>query len=101
MLTLIIILGRKDKQNAFASWAWTISGILYIGWLMSYYIALRGLESGMGWVFLSVLGTFASDIGAYLSGRFFGKHKMAPYISPQKTWEGAVGGVIGSIIIIW
>jgi phosphatidate cytidylyltransferase len=100
ILPLIILLFRKGKENAFANWAWTVAGILYIGWLLSYYIELRNLNhQGMGWVFLALLGTFASDISAFLIGRSLGRHKMAPYISPNKTWEGAAGGLAGAIII--
>jgi len=99
MIPLIILLWRKGKENAFANWTWTIAGILYIGWLLSYFVALRNLDDGRGWVFLALLLTFASDISAYLVGRTFGRHKMAPYISPNKTWEGAIGSVIGTIII--
>ena len=100
MVPLIILLVRnKDKENAFAIWAWTIAGVLYIGWLLSHYVALRNVADGRDWVFLAIFCTFASDISAYLVGRTIGRHKMAPYISPNKTWEGAAGGVIGSIII--
>jgi phosphatidate cytidylyltransferase len=100
ILPLIVLLFRKGKENAFANWAWTVAGVLYIGWLLSYNVELRNISDfGMGWVFLALLGTFASDISAYLVGRNFGRHKMAPYISPNKTWEGAVGGLAGSIII--
>jgi phosphatidate cytidylyltransferase len=100
IIPLIILLVRKGKENAFANWAWTVAGIFYIGWLLSYYVSLRSLgDYGMGWVFLALLCTFASDISAYLIGRTLGRHKMAPYISPNKTWEGAVGGLAGSIIL--
>jgi phosphatidate cytidylyltransferase len=99
ILPLVILLWRRGKENAFANWAWTVAGILYIGWLLSYIVALRITDDGRGWVFLAVLCTFASDIAAYLTGRAAGRHKMAPYISPNKTWEGAIGGVVGSIII--
>ena len=99
ILPLIYLLWRKGKENAFANWAWTVAGILYIGWILSYMVALRYLEDGRGWVFLAILCTFASDISAYLFGRTFGKHKMAPYISPKKSWEGAVAGVLGSIVL--
>ena len=100
IIPLIILLVRKGKENAFANWAWTVAGIFYIGWLLSYYVSLRSLgDYGMGWVFLALLCTFASDISAYLIGRSLGRHKMAPYISPNKTWEGAVGGLAGSIIL--
>jgi phosphatidate cytidylyltransferase len=100
IIPLIVLLVRKGKENAFANWAWTIAGILYIGWLLSYYVALRDLvDYGRGWVFMALLCTFASDISAYLVGRSLGRHKMAPYISPNKTWEGAVGGLAGAIIV--
>ncbi len=105
ILPLIILLWRRGKETAFISWAWTIAGILYVGWLLSYLIALRNLENGRYWVILAVGCTFASDICAYLAGRTFGRHKLAPYVSPNKTWEGSVGGVIGSVaisvLVIW
>lgn len=99
IIPLLVLLGRRGKENAFASFAWTLAGILYIGWLLGFLVALRNFDNGRGWVFLVILCTFASDIFAYLFGKMFGKHKMAPYISPNKTWEGAVAGVIGSIIL--
>jgi phosphatidate cytidylyltransferase len=98
MLPLIILLWRRGKENAFADWAWTVAGILYIGWLLSYYVELRSLVDGRGWVFLAMLSTFASDASAYFTGRALGRNKLAPYISPKKTWEGAIGGVLGAIV---
>jgi phosphatidate cytidylyltransferase len=97
---LIILLWRRGKENAFINWAWTIGGILYIGWLLSYYVILRQMDGGHGgWVFLALFCTFASDSFAYLLGRLFGKHKMAPYISPNKSWEGAAAGVVGAMVV--
>jgi phosphatidate cytidylyltransferase len=99
VLPLIIMLWRKGKENAFTNWAWTVAGILYIGWLLSLLVHLRNLPDGRAWVFLSMLCTFGSDISAYLIGSAWGKHKMAPYISPKKSWEGAAAGVVGSIVV--
>jgi phosphatidate cytidylyltransferase len=99
VVPLVILLGRRDKENAFANWVWTAGGILYIGFLMRYFVELRMADEGRGWVALAILCTFASDITAYLAGKALGKHKMAPYISPNKTWEGAAGGVLGAIIV--
>ena len=100
IIPLIISLWRKGKENAFINWAWTIGGILYIGWLLSYFVMLRQVDEGHGgWVFLALFCSFTSDSFAYLLGRLYGKHKMAPYISPNKSWEGAIAGVVGAMIV--
>jgi phosphatidate cytidylyltransferase len=99
ILSLIWLLLRRQKEGAFIGWAWTIGGILYIGWLLSYFVALRGLDDGRNWVFLALFATFASDTAAFFVGRAWGKHRLAPHISPGKTWEGAIAGVFGAIIV--
>ncbi len=102
LLSLIWLLLRRQKENAFAGWAWTIGGILYIGWLLGYLVALRDLDSNrtwQTWIFFALLTTFASDTAAFFTGRALGKHKLAPHISPGKTWEGAIAGVFGAIIV--
>ncbi len=99
VLSLIWLLRHPRKEGAFIGWAWTMAGILYIGWLMSYFVALRGLDNGRDWVLLALFTTFGSDTAAFFVGRTLGKHYLAPYISPGKTWEGAIAGVIGSIIV--
>jgi phosphatidate cytidylyltransferase len=98
VLSLIWIVVRR-RENAFSSWAWTLGGILYVGFLLSYFVSLRGLEDGRNWVFLALAVTFASDTAAYFVGKMLGKHKLAPTISPGKTWEGTIGGFIGAIVI--
>ena len=99
ILPLIWLLLRPQKEGAFISWAWTIAGILYVGWLLSYLVALRGVDDGRNWVFLALFVTFASDTAAFFVGRAVGKHHLAPSISPGKTWEGAIAGVFGAIIV--
>ncbi len=99
MLPLIWLLRRPQKEGAFLSWVWTIGGILYIGWLLSYLVALRDVNSGRDWVFLALFTNFGSDTAAFFIGRAIGKHQLAPVISPYKTWEGAIGGAFGAIII--
>jgi phosphatidate cytidylyltransferase len=96
-VSLIVLLTRKQKQGAFTDWAWIFAGILYVGWLLSYLVALRGLDDGRSWVFLAIFATFGS--AAYFVGRTMGKNKLAPVVSPNKTWEGAAGGLIGGIIV--
>lgn len=107
ILSLIWLLLRRQKEGAFIGWVWTIGGILYIGWLLSYFVALRGgyhplsitETTGRNWVFLALFTTFASDTAAFFVGRALGKHHLAPRISPGKTWEGAIAGVFGAIIL--
>jgi len=99
ILPLIYLLFRQRKEEAFAGWAWTIAGIFYLGWLLSYLVALRGLDDGRNWVFFALLTTFGSDTIAFFVGRALGRHRLAPQISPSKTWEGAIGGVFGAIIV--
>ena len=96
---LLWLLSRRQKGEAFATWAWTIAGILYVGWLLSHLVALRGLDAGRNWVFFALFVTWASDTTAFFIGRRFGRHKLAPNISPGKTWEGTMGGILGAIIV--
>ena len=99
VLSLIWLLAHPKKEGAFLGWAWTIAGIVYIGWLLSHLVALRGLDDGRNWVFLALLVNFGSDTAAYFTGRALGRHKLAPNISPGKTWEGTIAGFLGAIII--
>lgn len=98
VLTLTWILLRRKKDGAIASWAWTMAGILYVGWLLGHVVSLRGLTDGRSWVFFILLATVASDTAAFFIGRAIGRHKLAPQISPNKTWEGAIAGVVGATV---
>ena len=98
VIPLVWLLMSSRKELAFIRWAWTIAGIMYIGWLLSHFVALSILENGRNWVFLAFSVTFASDTGAFFIGRAVGKRRLAPFISPGKTWEGAVGGVFSAAI---
>ena len=97
--SLIWFLLSPKKKQPFTGWVWTMAGILYVGWLLSYLVALRDLDEGRNWVFFSLFVTFASDTIAFFAGRTLGKHHLAPQISPGKTWEGVIGGILGAIIV--
>ena len=99
LLLSLIWLILRVQEKTFTGWAWTIAGILYVGWLLSYPVALRDLDDGRNWVFFALFTTFASDTAAFLAGSALGKNKLAPHISPAKTWEGAISGIIGAIIV--
>lgn len=97
IISLIILIFLRDREGVFQRWAWMLAGIFYIGWLLGFFVALR-LEGGRGWVFLALFATFASDTAAYFIGKAFGRHKLAPSISPGKTLEGAIAGVCGAAV---
>jgi phosphatidate cytidylyltransferase len=96
-LTMLIFL--PQKEGLFNQWAWMMGGTFYVGWMLGLLVNLRLLSHGRDWVYLLLVATFVSDTLAYFIGKAFGRHKMAPAISPGKTWEGAVAGVFGGIVI--
>jgi phosphatidate cytidylyltransferase len=98
IISLIWLLFRRPRDQAFTDWAWTMAAILYIGWMLSYWVVLRSLEAGRALVFLAMFTTFANDTSAFFVGRAWGKHALAPSISSGKTWEGAAGGLLASIV---
>ena len=97
MLSLVGILLRPGRESAFQDWTWTAAGALYIGWLLGYWLNLDLLPQGREWVYLALLTVFANDSGAYFIGRKWGQHKLVPGISPGKTREGALGGLLCSL----
>jgi len=99
LIPLIWMLFRPNKDNAFIDWGWTVAGILYIGWLLSFYIQIRWMANGIAWIFLVLSCTALCDVGAYAVGSNLGKHAMASSVSPGKTWEGSVAGLATSVII--
>jgi len=98
IISLIWLLFRVPRKNAFTNWGWTLAGTFYIGWMLSYWIIIRNLEFGREWVLWGMLITFGNDTAAYCTGKIWGKHTLAPAISPAKTWEGSIGGIIGTVI---
>ncbi len=75
-------------------WAWHAFGVVYLGLLACFWVLLMNTQ-GREWVFLALFGTFAVDTTAYFVGRAWGRRKLAPSVSPGKTWEGAAGGLLG------
>ena len=91
-----------DQNAIYRTWLTTSLGSTYIGFCLSHALALRNLGTadslGRDWILFAVILIFSSDTGAYLVGRFIGKHSFAPKLSPNKTWEGTIGGFILVII---
>lgn len=83
-----------------SSWAAAIAGVLA---LVPAWIALMRLrldfERGAEWVLFALILVQVADIGAFFVGRRFGRHRLAPNVSPGKTWEGVIGGVVASALV--
>ena len=73
---------------------WWVGGVLYVGVPGAHLVLARNLEDGQGWLVVLLAIVFATDTGAYVAGRVLGRHKLAPAISPNKTVEGAIGGLL-------
>lgn len=95
------ILGEREPHNRVETLAWSLFGLVYVPFMLQFLvriILIEGPHAATGLVFalwLIAVSKFC-DVGALLTGLAFGKHKMAPGISPKKTWEGAVGGLLTS-----
>ena len=98
VLPLIWLVLRQRVEGAFTGWAWMVAGFLYVGWMLSFLIALR-YEAGRNWLFFALFTTFGFDSAAYFIGRALGRHRLTPRISPNKSWEGVVGGVVGAMAV--
>jgi len=87
---------RYPRGEGLLDWFSTLAPPLYVGGLLGYFLLLRQLPAGDYWVRTVFLCTWAADITAFLVGRRWGHTKLAPLLSPHKTWEGAVGGLLAA-----
>ena len=90
----------RPNSNSFNSLVFTLFGYLYIPWLFSFVITLRYTPDGvlgLWYLTLPMLAVIGADVGGFTFGTLFGRHKLAPHISPKKTVEGAVGGMVLAI----
>jgi phosphatidate cytidylyltransferase len=99
-VAMLYVLVRGVPKAATTGWIASIAAILYVGILGSYLVLLRNLDDGGNWVLLAVLSTWGADTCAYAIGKLIGRHKMAPRISPGKTWEGTAGGLVGGLAVV-
>ena len=78
-----------------------ILGLAWIGMALSHAVMLRDLEHGAAILVLVLVATFVGDTGAYFGGRAFGRRKLAPSLSPAKTWEGLLIGILAGTLAGW
>jgi phosphatidate cytidylyltransferase len=92
---------REGGPSLTASMSITVLGIFWIGLAVAHAVLLRDLPHGGGLLVAVLLGTFIGDTGAYLGGRLLGSRRLAPRISPNKTWEGLAIGFVVAVFVVW
>ena len=111
LTTMVLQLTKREMHEAIASVSATFFGIFYIGWLLAHAVSVRFFaqdlarrnpeaaaqldpEIGVFLMIVTLAGALGCDVGAYFVGRRYGRRKLAPSISPNKTIEGALGGIL-------
>lgn len=112
LITFLVELAKKEHKPILNIGA-TLLGALYVGWLSSFLILLHGLNAPIvrppifgtsrgEWLVLFVTAvTWIGDTGGLFTGFWLGRHKLAPEISPNKTWEGALGSIVSAVVMAW
>ncbi|MBW2281652.1 MAG: phosphatidate cytidylyltransferase [Deltaproteobacteria bacterium] len=112
LTTMVLQLTKREMREAISSVSATFFGVFYVGWLLSHAVSIRFIydflvrrypgqaesliapEVGFFFMILCLVSALGCDVAAYFVGRAFGRHRLAPVISPSKSVEGAIGGVV-------
>lgn len=94
-------LSRAATKNPAERGFWNFAGMLYVGTCAAMLLFLRNPAFSLAPLVTVICGVIAVDIGAYFAGRTFGGPKIAPSISPSKTWSGLVGGIVGATLVLF
>lgn len=107
-----LLLRHENPPATIADIATTVLGFIYIGWMTSHLVLLRNLsplnmpanlphlqQPGLAYVWACLFVIWSTDVFAYYAGKSFGKHLLYPQVSPKKTVEGAIGGLLASVLM--
>ena len=101
-MTVHLFAFERGRDQAAHDFGVTVAGIVYLGWIGAYLIDLRFVINetmGVWWLMLVLPLVWAADTGGYSIGAAYGKHKMAPRLSPKKSWEGYFAGIFTSVLV--
>jgi phosphatidate cytidylyltransferase len=102
LMVVIVVrsIGRGPTETLLSEWGVTFFGILYVAWSLAHLLLIRELRPhGQMAAFLLFVLIWAQDIIAYLVGTRWGRHLIAEKISPKKTWEGTIAGLLASVLV--
>jgi len=97
-ILFLLELTRKENQDTVLSISATVFGVLYVSWCFSFILRIRNLEGGVFLLGFLILVVKAQDLGAYIVGSLWGRHSLLKRVSPNKSTEGAIGGLVFSVI---
>lgn len=100
LLLLLLYSVLRKNQFHIEHVALSILGALYIGYGFHYMDIVRSMDNGLWLTLLVLFGIWATDSGAYFVGKAFGRHKLLPAISPNKTVEGSLGGILIALVVV-
>jgi phosphatidate cytidylyltransferase len=95
---MLWMLGDPARQDVVRNLSFTVLFGLWVGFLASYAVLLVNLPAGVVAVLAVVGAAILTDVGGYAFGVAFGRHKVAPSVSPNKTWEGLIGGLLVAVV---
>ncbi|MBX7084416.1 MAG: phosphatidate cytidylyltransferase [Nannocystaceae bacterium] len=96
-LSFAVLARKQALEHAGKHLAVVLSGLIYVPGLMAHLPLIKA-DGKPHWLVVALCTAFFADTVAYFFGRAFGKHKLYPEVSPKKTWEGAFGGILGSML---
>jgi phosphatidate cytidylyltransferase len=99
LIVLVVVLRDENLAHSLPRAALLVLGVIYVFGAWKCAIPLRESYGNRHWLMYGLLLNWVGDSGAYFIGRPFGKHKLAPVVSPKKSWEGSIAGVITSVLI--
>lgn len=106
MLSLVVLAAmtyhalayERGRDQAGTDFCVTLAGVFYLGWLGPYLISLRDLGEGLWWTLTVLPAVWLADSSAYMIGSLIGRHKMTSRLSPKKSWEGYLSGIVISTL---
>jgi len=99
--TVLTLFTRRPLVECLPAAGVSSSALLLVAFPLSFTVRLHAISDGPRLLLFALAITWAADTFAYFVGRSFGKHPLAPKISPKKTWEGSIGGLLGSLLIAY